>query len=112
MIEPYQLFEALGDRTRIAMIDRLATQGAMPTLNLVEGFSMTRQAATKHLLVLERAGLVRSRTEGREVVRELCPDQLAAAHRWLDQRAETWSQKLDAFAAYVESQTKLQEPIE
>ncbi len=102
MALPYAIYQALGDPTRLEIVQRLGEKGPMPTLELVEGLGMTRQAATKHLLVLENAGLVESRQEGRQVVRELKLEVLTNAGDWLAGRAAAWDRKLDALKALVE----------
>lgn len=102
MSAPHEIFEALGDPVRLEIIERLASAGTLPTVKVVSGLGMSRQAATKHLLILERAGLVESVTRGRVIERKLRADQLAAAQAWLDQHAAMWSTKLTALANYVE----------
>ncbi len=104
MALPYAIYQALGDPTRLEIIQRLGDRGPMPTLELVEGLGMTRQAATKHLLVLENAGLVQSRTEGRQVVRELRLEVLNEAENWLAKRTAMWDQKLDALKRLLEGE--------
>ena len=97
-----QIYQALGDPTRLEIVQRLGNRGPLPTLELVEGLGMSRQAATKHLLVLESAGLVASRNEGRQVVRELRIEALNEAGDWLAHRARLWDTKLDALKRLVE----------
>jgi DNA-binding transcriptional ArsR family regulator len=60
------LFAALGDPVRLAMIARLCDSGPLPTIELKQGVGVSRQAITKHLQVLESAGLVRSERVGRD----------------------------------------------
>jgi DNA-binding transcriptional ArsR family regulator len=100
-----KVFLALGDPTRLELVDRLGARGPMPTLRLVEGLGMSRQAATKHLSILEEAGLIESRTQGREVVRELRVEALEQAGSWLAGRARAWERKLEALARYLEEET-------
>ncbi|HJP84165.1 MAG TPA: metalloregulator ArsR/SmtB family transcription factor [Fimbriimonadaceae bacterium] len=102
MAVPAAIYQALGDPTRLAMVERLGERGPLPTLELVEGLGMTRQAATKHLLVLENVGLVESRTEGRQVLRQLRLEVLQEASDWLTKRSRLWDQKLDALRRLVE----------
>jgi DNA-binding transcriptional ArsR family regulator len=99
-----QIYQALGDPTRLEIVQRLGDRGPLPTLELVEGLGMSRQAATKHLQVLENAGLVKSHVEGRQVVRELRLEVLDQAGDWLAQRARLWDRKLDALKRLVEGQ--------
>jgi DNA-binding transcriptional ArsR family regulator len=102
MALPHAIYQALGDPTRLEIVQRLGDRGPLPTLELVEGLGMTRQAATKHLLVLENAGLIESRAEGRQVVRELNLQVLIGAGDWLAQRTALWDRKLDALKRLVE----------
>jgi DNA-binding transcriptional ArsR family regulator len=76
------LFAALGDETRLRVVARLCTEGPLSIARLTEGTDVTRQAVTKHLHVLEGAGLVRGARLGRETVWELEPSQLDEARRY------------------------------
>ncbi len=97
------IYQALGDPARLTMVERLGDNGPMTTTKLVEGLGMTRQAATKHLLVLENVGLVSSVPKGREVIRELRLEVLDEAASWLSARARAWDRKLDALQKFLES---------
>lgn len=100
---PHEIYQALGDPTRLEIVQRLGDRGPLATLELVEGLGMSRQAATKHLLVLENVGLVQSRNEGRQVVRELKLEVLNQAEHWLSKRTAAWDRKLGVLKAYIES---------
>ncbi len=102
MALPHVIYQALGDPTRLELVQRLGERGPMPTLELVDGLGMTRQAATKHLLVLENAGLVESKSEGRQVVRSLRLEALNEAEDWLSARTKLWDRKLEALRKFVE----------
>ena len=96
------VYHALGNPIRLEIIDRLSRTPEMTTLELLSELGASRQAATKHLVVLERAGVVRSKAKGSKVMRRLEPSALAEARTWLAKRSELWSEKLEALAAYVE----------
>ena len=98
----HQIYQALGDPARLTMIERLGECGPMTTMKLVEGLGMTRQAATKHLVVLENVGLVTSEVRGREIMRSLRLEVLDEAADWLTMRAKAWDRKLDALQKFVE----------
>lgn len=98
----HKIFEALGDPTRLAIVERLAANGPTPTVELVSDFGMTRQAATKHLLILENAGIVRSETKGRVILRMVEPAAMHEAKDWMDRHAQRWSRRLDALASYLD----------
>lgn len=103
MSAPEALYHALGDSTRLELIKRLGEMGPTPTVTLVEGLGMSRQAATKHLLVLENCGLVKVTKRGREQLRELNIPELKLAGDWLQERAKFWESKLIALKAFAES---------
>jgi DNA-binding transcriptional ArsR family regulator len=98
----HDIYQALGDPARLTMVERLGENGPMTTLELVEGLGMTRQAATKHLVVLENVGLVTSTARGRQIMRELSLEVLEDAVDWLAERAKTWDRKLNALKKFVE----------
>src|SRR2546426_12393494 len=101
------IFAALGDETRLRLVDRLCSGGPQSIARLTEGSEVTRQAVTKHLLVLADAGLVRSERQGRESRWELEPDRLEVARRHLDLISEQWTQRLDALARHLDSMPDL-----
>ena len=96
------LFAALGDETRLRVVDRLCTGGPMSIAQLTAGSNVTRQAITKHLLVLAGAGLVRGVRQGRTRLWELKPRQLEEAHRCLDRISKQWDQSLGRLKKLVE----------
>lgn len=69
---------------------------------LTEGTGITRQAVTKHLHVLEGAGLVRGSRQGRETVFELEPERLDDARKFLDLVSKRWDDALERLKAHVE----------
>ena len=96
------LFSALGDETRLQVVDRLCTGGPLSIARLTAGSSVTRQAITKHLRVLADADLVRSVRRGRESLWELKPQRLEEARRWLDRISRQWDGALDRLKSAVE----------
>lgn len=96
------VFAALGDETRLRLVSRLCDQGPLSIARLTEGADVTRQAITKHLHVLEEAGLVRGSREGRENVWQLEPRRLAEARRCLDLVSKQWDDALDRLRDLVE----------
>lgn len=97
------LFAALGDETRFGLVTRLSHDGPMSIARLASGYPVTRQAISKHLRVLERAGLVRGLPEGREVVWRVEQQRLAEARRHLERIAREWEGTLQRLKAFVES---------
>jgi DNA-binding transcriptional ArsR family regulator len=99
----HDIYHALGDPVRLELVERLVTKGEQPTTELVAGLGMTRQAATKHLVVLENAGLVESEARGRQVIRRVRRQALQEAETWLSQRARMWETRLGALARKLEN---------
>jgi DNA-binding transcriptional ArsR family regulator len=96
------IFAALGDRTRLRLVARLCDGEPLSITQLASGAQVTRQAITKHLHVLEGAGLVRGVRQGREQLWELQPGQLLAARRHLDLISRQWDEALARFKAALE----------
>ncbi len=96
------VFAALGDETRLTLVARLGAGERLSTTNLTEGTALTRQAVTKHLTVLQGAGLVRSSRAGRETHWELDPKRLVEARKALDSIARHWDAALDRLRNLVE----------
>jgi DNA-binding transcriptional ArsR family regulator len=98
------IFAALGDETRLGLVARLASEDGLSITQLTERTSVTRQAVTRHLEVLEDAGLVRGTRRGREHLWRLERARLALARRSLDQISGWWDEKLSELRATVEDQ--------
>jgi DNA-binding transcriptional ArsR family regulator len=96
------LFAALGDATRLTLIARLAPGEACSISELTASTKLTRQAVTKHLRVLERADLVRSRRTGRENRFVLNPDPIDALKIYLDRISAQWDAALHRLRDFVE----------
>ena len=89
------VFHALSHDARRVMLSRLAS-GELTVGQLAEPFSMSLESASKHIRVLERAGLVRRRVEGRRHVCRLSPGPLASAYSWLRFYERFWNARLDS----------------
>lgn len=96
------VFAALGDETRLQLLARLSAHAPASITTLTEGSSLTRQAVTKHLRVLERAGLVRSEPAGRERLFEIRRDSLDDAFEFLERMSRQWDQALARLKSFVE----------
>jgi len=88
------LFAALGDETRLRLVARLCDDGPMSITRLTAGSKVTRQAITKHLLVMKGSGLVRSRRHGRESIWQLDQRRIEDARRYLDTISKRWDAAL------------------
>jgi DNA-binding transcriptional ArsR family regulator len=96
------LFAALGDGTRLKLLVRLSSGGPLSIARLCTRSPVSRQAVTKHLEVLARAGLVHSFRRGRERIWELTPTRLADAHHVLDGISRQWDDALGRLRKFVE----------
>ncbi len=96
------LFAALGDETRLRLVARLCDGGPMSITGLTAGFPVTRQAITKHLRVMEEAGLVRSTRHGRESVWQMDRQRMEDARRYLDVISKQWDDALGRLRKLVE----------
>jgi DNA-binding transcriptional ArsR family regulator len=98
-------FGALADPTRRAILARLAL-GEASVGDLAEPFRVSRPAISKHLRVLERAGLVRREREGRVSRCELDAGAMRDAADWIDQYREFWTNRLGDLKRYIEAPVK------
>jgi DNA-binding transcriptional ArsR family regulator len=96
------LFAALGDENRLRLVSRLCLGGPMSIAKLAAGSSVTRQGITKHLHVMEKAGLVRSARHGRERLWQVDQYRVQEAQRYLEQISLQWDRALERLRAFVE----------
>lgn len=96
------LFAALGDPTRLALVQRLSRSGPASISVLAGDFDTTRQGVTKHLQVLAAAGLIDGERRGREHVWAINPRRFAEAERHLQAIAHGWDTALARLKAHVE----------
>lgn len=99
------VFHALADPTRRAMLQCLA-QGARKIGDLAAPFDMSFAAASKHVRVLEDAGLIRRNIEGRTHICALNAAPLAEASDWLRFYERFWNEKLDALDLFLQARAK------
>jgi DNA-binding transcriptional ArsR family regulator len=94
------VFSALADPTRRAILHSLKYRSA--TINeIAEPFPVSLNAISKHVMVLERAGLLRREVRGRQHHCRIDPAPLQEAEEWLEQYREFWEQRLHALTNYV-----------
>jgi DNA-binding transcriptional ArsR family regulator len=96
------IFAALGDETRLKLVARLCDDGPQSITRLTAGSKVTRQAITKHLRVMEGAGLVRCKRSGRESVWQLEQRRLADARHYLKLISKQWDEALGRLRKFVE----------
>lgn len=97
------LFAALGDETRLRIVGRLSDRGPMSIAQLTAGGRVSRQAVTKHLRRMQRAGLLQMTKSGREAVWQLQPDRLEEARSYLRAISDRWDTVLGSLQRFVES---------
>ena len=98
------VFHALGDATRRTMLRQLAARGERTVSELAEPFEMSLAAASKHIRVLEHAGLIRREVRGRTHICRLDPGPLASAHEWLSFYERFWTSRLDELERLLRSE--------
>jgi DNA-binding transcriptional ArsR family regulator len=96
------VFFALGDRTRLSVVQKLVAGGALSATTLSDGAKVTRQAIVKHLQVLEGAGLVTHEKRGREVLYALDAQRLEQTRAFLDGISAGWDRALARLRRMVE----------
>jgi DNA-binding transcriptional ArsR family regulator len=97
-----QVFQALGDRVRLKMVQRLSRQQPCTIDGVSRGLGITRQGARKHLQVLVDARLVVLEPHGREVRVRLATEALAPARAFIDKLERDWDRRLEALRRFVE----------
>lgn len=96
------VFYALADPTRCAIVGVLG-QGPASVSALAAPFAMALPSFMKHLAVLERSGVIRSRKLGRVRTCELRPKTLSKAEQWMAEQRAMWEARSDRMVAFVET---------
>lgn len=99
------VLSAISHPTRRAIIQRLAN-GPARFLDIAEPFDVALNAITKHLKLLERAGLIEREKRGREVFISLRPEALRLVADWVHEYEHFWNEKLDEFQGYFKQQKR------
>src|SRR3954447_15295663 len=100
------VFAALGDETRLALLAKLCEGSQSSLTQLASGSSLTRQAVTKHLRVLEKAGIVHGVRAGRQSLFELKPKPIEEARNYLDVVSRQWGEALERLRSFLERTTE------
>jgi DNA-binding transcriptional ArsR family regulator len=96
------VFAALGDKTRLSLIGKLSSGPPQSISRLAEGSNVTRQAITKHLRVLEGAGIVHSIRTGRESLFAFRPEPLRDLQSYLERVSSQWDDAIGRLKTFVE----------
>jgi DNA-binding transcriptional ArsR family regulator len=99
---PAPVFAALGDETRLSLVAKLCAGQPRSISQLTAGTRLTRQAITKHLRVLESAGIVHGVRAGRESLFEFDPQPMEQIKNYIDLVSEQWDQTLSRLKLFVE----------
>jgi DNA-binding transcriptional ArsR family regulator len=97
-----ETFAALGDPTRLAILERLA-EGDATVKELAEPFSVSLPAISRHLKVLERAGLITRGRAAQSRPSSLRVEALEEASAWLEARRELWNGRLDRLDEHIKT---------
>jgi ArsR family transcriptional regulator, cadmium/lead-responsive transcriptional repressor len=99
-----ELWSAVADPSRRRVLDLLVAHGEATASRLADEVPFTRQAVSKHLVVLEQAGLVSHRKAGREVLYRVEADRLDQAGQAMAEVARQWDQRLGAIKRLAEAE--------
>ena len=99
------LFQALADPTRRAIIERLLAAGELSIGDVAAPFDMSTPAVSRHLQVLERAGLIERRADKQWRYVRVRPDALDAAESWIVRQKRHWNAALDRLEALAAART-------
>lgn len=105
-----KVFAALGDETRLKLIERLHREPELSISALAANTALTRQAVTKHLNVLAEAGLVRDVRRGRERLWRIDGAPLREVAGWVETYREHWEERLDRLDGYLRELQSQEEP--
>jgi DNA-binding transcriptional ArsR family regulator len=95
------VYGALADASRRTIVWRLAAEGELKVTDLARPFDMSLNAVSKHIKVLEQAGLVSRHIRGRDHWLSLRSEPLAAAYTWIGLYQRFWESRIDALERYL-----------
>ncbi|MEQ8292074.1 MAG: metalloregulator ArsR/SmtB family transcription factor [Roseovarius sp.] len=100
-----EIFKAAGDPTRRAILTLLAQEGPLRVTDIAGHFDMSLNSVSKHIKVLEAAGLATRRTEWREHLIEIRTEELAHVDRWFRDLRSIWALRLEALDKLLTQET-------
>lgn len=95
-------FSALAHPIRRAILTRLARDGSASVSDLAEPFDVSLMAVSKHLKVMDEAGLIRREKDGRVHRCSFDPEAMDVAKEWIERHRRFWTRQLDSLATYLE----------
>ena len=99
------VYHALAHASRRAIVWRLAAEGELKVTELADPFEISLNAVSKHIKVLEDAGLVQRRVAGRDHWLSLKSEPLAAAYSWIGLYQRFWERRVDALVQHLEARS-------
>ena len=102
LADPVLVFSALGDTTRLELVSRLSDGRPRSIAQLTGGLGQTRQGVTKHLRILQQAGIVACERVGRESRFVFTPDPITGARQYLDRVSQQWDDAIMRLRSFVE----------
>lgn len=100
------VFAALGDPIRLALVALLCANGPLPTIRLKQATSVSRQAVTKHMQILEETGIVTSERAGRDRLWQIEKKRLRDVRSYLDRISARWDATLERLRKFVEDDSQ------
>jgi len=95
------VYRALADGSRRSIVWRLAAEGELKVTDIARPFDISLNSVSKHIKVLEQAGLVQRRVRGRDHWLSLRSEPLATAHAWIGLYQRFWERRIDALEQYL-----------
>ena len=103
----YDVFRAVADPTRRRIVELLMTAGMLPITAIAADFNSARQVVTKHIYVLEKAGLVSFEESGRERLCRINYQPLKEIFNWVSMYEQFWDKKLTALDKHLQHKQKI-----
>ena len=97
------VFAALGDETRLVIVSKLQDGSELSISKLTEGLSLTRQGVSRHLTVLEKAGLLKCQRVGREARYSLEIEAMMRVQNYLQQASKQWDDAIMRLTQHLEA---------
>ncbi len=104
--EMHQVFGALADPTRLAIVERLLREGEKSAGDLAEPFSMSKPAISRHIRVLEESGLIEKRIERQFRMCKINPDAIDELGVWIEKQREFWNASFDRLDDILEAKDR------
>ena len=106
MAEIHQVFGALADPTRLAIVERLLREGEKSAGDLSAPFAMSKPAISRHIRVLEDSGLIERRVQRQFRICRVRPEAINAVGSWVEEQRRFWNASFDRLEKVLESREK------